>query len=243
MTKFIRSVKVVTLFGLFQLFALLIRYLIFPFQKSSSSNLKTLCKSWQFFLWLLKKTEVITLKIQDIEKIKNIKNSIIVSTHPSILDIVILMSIIPNSTCFVAKKLTKNPFFKGMVELLFVVETDSINEWLDNSLKHLNNGMNLIIFPMGTRHAPNEELKIKRGAALIAQKSGVDIVALDIQTDVKFLCAHQPIYDAGTKPVEFNVNYLEKINTKEYLEKYKDEVTFKKELTNKIKETIYKHKN
>ena len=39
----------------------------------------------------------------------------------------------------------------------------------------LENGMNIIIFPMGRRHKQNETPKIRRGASLIAYKSQKDI--------------------------------------------------------------------
>lgn len=103
---------VIGLFGIFGIGALFIQYLIFPFQKNESEKQNTLQKSWEFFVWLLQKTGILKIEISDFEKIKNIKNSIIVSTHPSFADIIILMSLIPHSTCFVAERLTKNPFFK-----------------------------------------------------------------------------------------------------------------------------------
>ena len=240
MKKFFRGLNVVFMFGFFGLGALFIRYFIFPFQKTKLENYHTLQKSWKFFIWLISKTGVMNLTVENIEKIKNIKNSIIVSTHPSFIDIVILMSIIPDSTCFVAPKLAKNPFFKGMVTLLFILDTKEPDIWLNNSIKKLDEGLNIIIFPMGSRHKANEHLKIRRGAALIAQKSGKNIVALDIKTDTDFLQAKQPIYEAGIKPVEYNISYLEEINTKEMLEKYPDTVTFKTEVTKKITKILYK---
>ena len=240
MIKLFRSIVVIFLFGLFGIGALYIRYMIFPFQKTKSEHYKTLQQSWQFFVWLMKKLKIIKLNVKDIEQLKSIKNSIITSTHPSFIDIVILMAIIPNSTCFVAEKLSRNPFFKGIVNLLFIVETNSIEEWLDNACQKLNDGLNVIIFPMGGRHHRGEKLKIRRGTALIAQKSQKDIVMLSIKNSFDFLQNHQPIYQAGSKPVEYEIDYLGVLNTKEYLNKYSDEVTFKTEITKQIAQTLYK---
>ena len=240
MIKIIRSAIVIFLFILFGLGALFIRYFIFPFQKKGLRNYETLHKAWKFFIWLMKITKIIEVNVDDIEKIKNIKNSIIVSTHPSFIDIVLLMSIIPHSTCFVARKLAKNPFFKGMVDLLFILEAQETEIWLNKSLQKLKDGLNIIIFPMGTRHKKNEFLKIKRGAALIAQKSGKNIVMLSIENSFDFLQSHQPFYEAGSSPVKYKINYLKELDTKEYLDKYKDEVDFKTNVTREIKNTLYK---
>ena len=237
--RIIRGIMTVFCFGLFGVGALFIRYLIFPFQKSRIKNYETLQKSWQFFIWLLKALTIIKIKEDDIDKLKNIKNSIIVSTHPSFIDIVILMSIIPHSTCFVAEKLSNNPFFKGMVDLLFILEGQNQEQWVKQACDMLDSGLNIIIFPMGTRHRKNEFLKIRRGAALIAQKSKRNIAAIKMETSFDFLQVHQPIYEAGTEPVEYTIEYRGIINTAEFLEKYPDDVTCKTELTKEIKQTLY----
>ena len=243
MIRFIRGLTVIFLFALFGCGALFIRYIIFPFQHSKIKNYEILQKSWQFFIWLLKTLKIIELKIETLEQIKNIKNSIVVSTHPSFIDIVILMSIIPHSTCFVAEKLARNPFFKGMVNLLFIIEVPTINEWLNSACDKLQDGLNVIIFPMGIRHRKNETPRIRRGTALIAQKSHKNIVMLNMETSFDFLHINQPIYEAGNKPVLYNIEYLGQIDVNSFFEKYTDNVTFKTEITRQISAVLYKKYN
>ena len=242
MIKLIRGVTVVALFIFFGLGALFVRYFVFPFQKVKIKQYEMLQKMWQLFVAIIEKIKIIKVEVNNLEKIKNIKNSIIVSTHPSFIDIIILISIIPHSTCFVAKKLANNPFLKGMVDLLFIVEEDT-EKWLSKCLDKLNSGLNVIIFPMGRRHEKDEYPKIKRGTSLIAQCCEKDIIMLDIQTNIRFLKKNQPVYEAGDSPILYTIKYLGEINTKEYLKKYSDSVTFKTEITKLIKECLYQFKN
>ena len=178
----IRSSLTVFLFGFFGVATLFVRYVLMAFNKDEMKNYDILQKSFAFFIWLLKTLKIIKLEISDLEKIRNIKNSVIVSTHPSFIDIVILISIIPYSTCFVAERLANNPILKGMVKLLFILEGQPLDKWLEEADKMLDKGLNVIIFPMGIRHRQNETPKIRRGASLIAQKSGKNIVLLDFKT-------------------------------------------------------------
>ncbi|MBQ7450565.1 1-acyl-sn-glycerol-3-phosphate acyltransferase [bacterium] len=203
-------------------------------------NYEILQKSFAFFIWMLKTLKILKLEVSNIEKLKNIKNSVIVSTHPSFIDIVILISIIPYSTCFVAERLANNPILKGMVKLLFILEGQPLDIWVEEANKMLNKGLNVIIFPMGIRHRKNETPKIRRGASLIAQKSGKNIAMLDLKTSFDFLFIHQPFYKAGSEPVIFSLNYLGEINTKEFREKCPDEVTFKTQVTKEISRVLYK---
>lgn len=240
--KYVRSLLMVFLFTLFGFGALYIRYLILPFKKEKIQQYETLQNSWIFFINLLKKLKIIELEIKDTEKIKNIKNSIIVSTHPSFIDIVILMSVIPYSTCFVAAKLANNPFLKGMVNLLFIVDVESVEEWLDNACEKIDMGLNVIIFPMGGRHRRDECPRIRRGTALIAEKTLKDIVLLNIETSFDFLQGGQPFYEAGSSPVLYNIDYLGEIPVKETYEQYDDKVTFKTVITKEISKILYQHK-
>lgn len=273
--ELVRGFLVTFCFAFFGVGALVIGFIIFPFQKlvlkikqfctatpriaepraahgcavynavQKNKNLKiqyseTLQKSWQFFVWMLETLKIIKIKSDDIEKLKNIKNSIIVSTHPSYIDVLILISIIPHSTCFVADKLIRNPFFKKIVRQLFIAEGQPMEKWVADAEKMLASGFNLIIFPMGTRHRKNEFPKIRRGASLIAQKSQKNIVMINMETSFDFLQINQPIYDAGNKTVEYSLTFLEELNTQDWLNKSKDEVTFKTTVTKHIAETLYK---
>ena len=235
-----RSSLAVFLFGFFGIATIFVRYILMAVNKNEMKNYDILQKSFAFFVWLLKSLRIIKLEVSDLEKIKNIKNSIIVSTHPSFIDIVILISIIPYSTCFVAERLANNPILEGMVKLLFILEGQPLDLWLEEANKMLDKGLNVIIFPMGIRHRQNETPKIRRGASLIAQKSGKNIILLDLKTSFDFLYIHQPFYEVGSETVVFSLDYLGEIDTKEYKEKCSDDVTFKTQVTKEISNILYK---
>lgn len=238
--RIIRSILSVSLFIFFGFSTIFVRYFIMSFNKDEMKNYEILQKSFKFFIWLLIKLKILKLDTNDLEKIKNIKNSIIVSTHPSFIDIVIYISIIPYTTCFAAERLANNPILKGMVKLLFILEGQPLDIWIDDACKMLDKGLNVIIFPMGIRHRKNETPKIRRGASLLAQKSGKNIVMLDLHTSYDFLFINQPFYEVGSESVVYSLKYLGEINTKDFIEKYPDEVTFKTQITKEISKGLYK---
>lgn len=245
--QIIRGVAVVFSFMFFGVGALIVRYLIFPINKlflRKGENLKLkyseiLQKSWQFFVWILKSLRIIKIQSRDIDKLKNIKNSIIVSTHPSYIDILILMSIIPHSTCFVAERLMDNVFFKGIVKLLFINEGQSVDKWSEEASGMIDEGFNLIIFPMGIRHRKDEFPKIRRGTALLAGKTLKNIEMINMSTNFDFLQINQPIYKAGSETVVYSIEYRGTIDIQEFFNIYQDEVTFKTKLSKYIAKSLY----
>ena len=64
----------------------------------------------------------------DIKNLSKIKNKVIVATHPSFIDIVILIAFIPRSTCFVKKELAHNPILKNLVNSIFITNEVELEE-------------------------------------------------------------------------------------------------------------------
>lgn len=246
MIKLLRSITILFCFGVFGTGALILNIVVFPIAKLIFKendymyfSSDTIYKLWGFFVKLCKFTKLIRLEIKDLEKIKNIKNKVIVATHPSFIDIVILLSIIPRSTCLVKSTLSKNLLLNNIVNSIFILEDETIDNLKSHTKKMIDNGFNVIIFPSGIRHRKNETPKIRKGAATIAINSQVDIVALKYYTDYDFLFINQPIYEAGEKPVTYELSFAGEINVLKELEQTDNEIVIKKNITKKITSALY----
>ncbi len=233
--KYWRSFLATICFGIFGIGSIILNFLLFPFVK----NNKILCSDiirclWKIFIKLLNFLKLIKIDIKNLDKIEN---KIIVATHPSFIDIVILMSLIPKSTCFVKKELANNPILKNIISSIFIPNDIEIETLKEKSKTILDKGFNLIIFPMGIRHRKNEYPKIKKGAALIASYCEKDIVPIKIYTDEDFLFIHQPFYAVGKKIVTFQIEMCNEIKIKNF--NYNSEIITKKEITKQIEKLLY----
>lgn len=119
------------------------------------------------------------------ENIENIKNSyILCSNHLSNLDPVFLLISNPRPICFMAKaELFKNKIFGWILKKLgaFAVERGrGDKKALINAENTLRHGDILGIFIEGTRSRTGDFLKPKSGAALLACKTGTQVVPVCI---------------------------------------------------------------
>ena len=183
--KYIRSILAVFCFFIFGIGAVILNFLLFPFIK----NNKELCSdiihnTWRFFVNLMMFLKLFRLDVKNLEKIEN---KVIVSTHPSFIDIVILIALIPRSTCFVKKELAHNPILKNLVTSIFITNEVELDELKSESKKMLDRGFNVIIFPSGIRHRRDEFPKIRKGASLVALNAGKNIVPVKVFSDRDFL--------------------------------------------------------
>jgi len=235
MVRKIRSLICIFCFLFFGAGAAFLNLCIFPFIMKN----KELCSdiihfTWKFFIRLLCFLKMIKL---DIKNLGEIRNKVIVCTHPSFIDIVILVGLIPHSTCFVKKELAHNPILKNIISSIFITNEVDLDELKSESKKMLERGFNVIIFPSGMRHRRNEFPKIKKGASLIALNSGKNIVPVRMFSDRDFLFIHQPFYAVSDRCVTFEVEEMPEINITDYINE--SEIVTKQKITHQIEEELY----
>lgn len=243
MKRFYRSVLTTLLFGLFGAGASVMNFCIFPIAKRVLNYEKYMffCsdfifKIWRFFTGLLILLGIIKLDIKNKEIIENIKNKIIVSTHPSFIDIVILMSIIPRTTCFAKQELAHNPLMKNIIKSIFITNDVEVEDLKRETKKMLDLGFNVIIFPAGRRHRRDENIKVKKGASLIALNAGKNIVPVRMYSSEDFLFINQPFYSAGENTVVFDIEAGEEIDISSFINE--GEILAKKHITDRIKKAL-----
>lgn len=233
--KYIRSILAVFRFFIFGIGAVILNFLLFPFIK----NNKELCSdiihnTWRFFVNLMMFLKLFRL---DVKKLEKIENKVIVSTHPSFIDIVILIALIPRSTCFVKKELAHNPILKNLVTSIFITNEVELDELKSESKKMLDRGFNVIIFPSGIRHRRDEFPKIRKGASLVALNAGKNIVPIKMFSDRDFLFINQPFYAVSDRCVNFEIEQMREINIADFIGE--SEIITKQRLTHKIEEELY----
>ena len=194
-------------------------------------------KSWKFFTTVMQKFG--SIKVETNGDFKNIKGKVIVASHPSLIDIVLLIGLIPNSLCLAKKDLLKNPIMYKIVKCLYIINDIDLDEFKEETKNALKQDFNIIIFPTGTRTLPNEKIKLHKGAAQIAIDADVDIITITIDSDYTLLKKNHFPLDCGIKPAEFKITRKNDIKITEFKEREESEIKLRKLLSEKIKEEIF----
>jgi 1-acyl-sn-glycerol-3-phosphate acyltransferase len=124
------------------------------------------------------------IKAYGLENIPKEKGVVLCCNHTSLSDIILLGVLCPRQICFMAKKeLFDIPVLKHIFKALggFPVDRRSSDKGaINHALSICNNGKILGIFPEGTRNRDGAPKKAKAGAAMIALKTGADILPVAI---------------------------------------------------------------
>ena len=168
------------------------------FQKNAR---RLISASFRFFIFMMKSLRGLEFEAPDNEFFKNQKSKIIVANHPSLLDIVMIISLIPNADVIVQGYHSKT-ILGGVVKRLYILNTLSFEELTAACKASLEKGNCLVIFPEGTRTRRNEKMRLKKGAARISLLTGAEIVVAYIGGTDK--------YGIGKKEPFLSYNHTEK---------------------------------
>ncbi|MGR9052378.1 MAG: lysophospholipid acyltransferase family protein [Gammaproteobacteria bacterium] len=142
---------------------------LFPGDKTQKKLRAQRCVHYSFFIFigLMHRIGIMTYEINGLEKL-NRPGQLILANHPTLVDIVFLISRIPAANCIVKDKLWHNPFMRGPIVNAGYISNGDPTKMIDDCVACLKDGGIMIIFPEGTRSVPGKPYKFQRGAAAVA---------------------------------------------------------------------------
>jgi 1-acyl-sn-glycerol-3-phosphate acyltransferase len=140
-------------------------------------------KLYEFFGWVGLKFVGINLKVEGAEKIDDNKSYVVVSNHPSTLDIFTHITALPVSIRFLTKsELFRIPIFGRVLKVLGLPRIDRENasanfDKINYSIERvLENKNSIMVFPEGKRSNQKDLLPFKKGAAYISKNFNLPII-------------------------------------------------------------------
>jgi len=134
--------------------------------------------------------------------------ALVLANHPTLVDVVALISLIPNASCVVKADLWRNPFLGGVVRAADYVPNAGPESLLTDCARDLTHGDPLIIFPEGTRTRPGEPLHFLRGASYIALHSTSPILPVILTCQPATLTKQHRWYQIPERRFDLRVTIL-----------------------------------
>jgi len=167
---------------------------------------RLLAASSRCFIALLRLLGVIELAVAGRDRLERLRGAVVVANHPSLLDVVLLLSLIPNAQCVVKHQLWRNPFLRRVVAAAGYIRNDQPAEaFLACCVASLRAGQNLLIFPEGTRTRPGRPVRLQRSFANIAAAAAAEIQVVTIRCQPTTLIKGSPWYDIPERRVRYDI--------------------------------------
>lgn len=174
---------------------------------------RTVHRAFRAFVWFMVNMGVIRLDASGVETLRGDRGVLIAANHPSLLDVVLLMSLMDRAQCVVKHQIWNNPFMSGVVKATNYVRNDDDPEKLVTDCSGmLAEGNNLIIFPEGSRTVAGRPPHLQRGFANIAVRSGSGVRLVTITCVPPSLRKGEKWYRIPSAPMTFTVRVHERID-------------------------------
>lgn len=186
--------------------------------------------SFRLFVDIMRGLGLLRYRISGQERLAR-GGQLILANHPSLIDVVFLIAMVPNADCVVKAGLARNPFTRGPVRAAGYICNDSGVGVIDDCIASLQAGNNLIIFPEGTRTTPGRPLQLQRGAANIAIRGRCDMTPVHIRCSPPALSKELPWWKVPPRIIDFSFDVRDDIEVEPFLEADGSEALAVRQLT------------
>lgn len=202
-------------FALFGLGALLLALLLAPLIRLlpwSDTRRRHLARhSIQRWVWLyvriVRALGLFSFQFEGAQQLSQ-QGVLVVANHPTLMDAILLMSVMPNATFIVKAAMAHNPITCWIVALAGYIPNDEVGvELVEKAAVALRAGETLMIFPEGTR-TQGDSFTLKRGAANIALAAGCPLLPVVIDCQPMTLRKGEPWYHIPLRPPHFVLRVL-----------------------------------
>jgi 1-acyl-sn-glycerol-3-phosphate acyltransferase len=136
--------------------------------------------SFKAFVGLMRFTRVLDYRTHELGRLER-PGLLVIANHPSLIDVVFLISFLKQADCVVKGSLFKNPFIRLAVSGAGYISNDLDPEAVVEACRaSFAEGNSLVVFPEGTR-TDGFPLALQRGLAQIAVRAGRDMTPVIIR--------------------------------------------------------------
>jgi len=186
---------------------------------------------------------VLRFSLIDVERLKR-PGLVIAANHPTLIDVVFLLSLVPDATCIVRSGLAKDPFTRAAVRSAGYVCNDRGIEVVDECVAALRDGSSLIVFPEGTRTHSLQALQAlrpqqwHRGAANVALRAGVPLTPVRIACEPPTLRKGEPWWRVPARRAQYVIQVLDDLPVSGESVCWEGEVQAARGLTERLKQLL-----
>jgi 1-acyl-sn-glycerol-3-phosphate acyltransferase len=174
--------------------------------------------TFRFYVGALQRLGILKLEVIGADVLAACRGCLVIANHPTLLDIVLIMSLVPDAQCVVNHQAWRNPFLRHIVRAAGYIRNDVEAEaFVEQCRGSLAAGSNLIIFPEGTRSVPGRPLRFHRGFAHVATLTSATLQPITITCNPITLVKGQPWYKIPETAPSFRLEVSERIEARQFL--------------------------
>lgn len=162
------------------------------------------------YLRFLELSGIVKCDLGALDGLGRARSLIIASNHPSLIDVVLIVSRLRNAVCIIKANLWNKLIFGGSAKLAGYIRNISQAKLIADATQEIQSGSHLLVFPEGTRTIGKAIQPFKGGFALIAKRAYAPVQVVFIEVNHPFLCKGCSLLKKPEFPLVFRVRLGER---------------------------------
>ena len=160
---------------------------------------------------------VVRLRVRGAEELAR-PGQLVVANHPTLLDAVFLMSLLPQADCVAKQATWSNPFMRGVVAATGYLSNELGSRLVDACALRLRTGRSVLLFPEGTRSPKGGLGPFQRGSAHVALRAGCSLRTVVIRCSPPALDRDRRWYEMPTQRLLVELDASESLDPRDLRE-------------------------
>lgn len=165
---------------------------------------------------------------------------LVVANHPTIFDLPLLLSLMPQADCIVGKAWAENFFLRRVVAAAGYFRNDDGSSVVRACKRHLEAGRSVVIFPEGTRSPAGGLRSFHAGAAFVALRTGLDLVPVLLSCQPPTQTREKSWYDVPASRLQVRVRVGQPVHPEPLRYRDSDLLQAARRLTAELREVFLK---
>ena len=176
-------------------------YLLLPRKVGAPLGQHVITTLFNSFLVALKASGLVKFDLVALDALREERSLIIAPNHPSLIDVVLVVSRLPHVVCIMKADIEGNVIFSGGARLADYIRNNSPLAMIRSAATAVRSGSQLLVFPEGTRTRQGPINSFKGGFALIAKSAGAPVQTVFIESNSPFLGKGWPLLKKPAFPL------------------------------------------
>jgi 1-acyl-sn-glycerol-3-phosphate acyltransferase len=173
-------------------------------------------KFFRFITCLAEAAGCMRLKVEGVERLRAAGGVLIFANHPTLIDVVVLMGLIPQANCVIKSALFRKTALGRTLRSAGYVENADSAVLVEACCRSMDEGHAVIVFPEGTRTSPGQPLAFQRGPAHLLLASRRAFLPVVIRCRPAALLKAQPWYQVPERRFELELTVLEPVTADDW---------------------------
>lgn len=170
--------------------------------------------AWKFFIFSTKILGYLEYDFKDFDRLGK-PSQIIIANHPSLLDVVFILSKVRRINCVVKSQLAKNIFLSLAIKASNYIINNEDEELINKSIEVLKNGDSLLIFPEGTR--TKDEIKFHKAPFYLATNGAKILTSIFINMHPRSLQKGVKWYKTPKSKIKYKITIGDDLKIDDFL--------------------------